>query len=163
MNTQQRKNKIVQQLLQGVWVGHGCGDFPTLNRFAYRETLTFRRHGATTLLYEQRTDKRLLGQATYQPSHTESGFLRFLPSGKLAWVNIQGNGRWEIMAGFMEVEKGLLRLTFSSQDILNDERVLASSRAFELRPYSLQYQMSVQTKDVNQLTHYLMATLHRTQ
>ena len=50
-------------LLAGNWQGEGNGFFPTIDSFAYRETLTFERLDASTLFYMQRTKRRKGGGA----------------------------------------------------------------------------------------------------
>jgi hypothetical protein len=63
----------VLDLLKGVWSGEGRGYFPGVTSFDYRETLTFTRHDAKVLAYEQRTQKRYDGGTEWLESHWENG------------------------------------------------------------------------------------------
>jgi hypothetical protein len=79
----------VLDLLKGTWKGEGCGGYPTIKSFDYRESLTFTRYDEKTLAYEQRTQKRYDGQTEWLVSHWENGFIRILESGQLELINAQ--------------------------------------------------------------------------
>ncbi|HEY3474015.1 MAG TPA: FABP family protein, partial [Anaerolineales bacterium] len=80
-------------LLEGTWTGEGRGEFPTVQSFDYRETLTFTLRDKKSLAYEQKTQKCYDGQTEYFPSHGESGSIRILENGELEMVNAQSSGR----------------------------------------------------------------------
>jgi hypothetical protein len=149
--------------LEGTWRGDGSGYFPTIEAFDYRETLTFERRDETTIFYVQRTEKRLRGQAAFLTSHWESGFLRTLESGSLELTNAQSGGRSEVLAGAIELTDRIIRMTFVSKVLTNDERMVASMRTFEIENDTLRYQMKMQTTRVAELTPHLEAVLRRDQ
>jgi len=149
--------------LKGTWRGDGSGYFPTIEAFDYRETFTFERRDETTIFYEQRTEKRLRGQAAFLTSHWESGFLRALESGSLELTNAQSGGRSEVLMGAIELTDRIIRLNFVSKVLTNDERMVASMRTFEIENDTLRYQMKMQTTRVAELTPHLEAILRRDQ
>ena len=57
--------------LLGTWRGEGTGSYPTIEPFAYRETLTFDHVGDPWLSYMQESWSH-----DYEPLHFERGFLR---------------------------------------------------------------------------------------
>jgi hypothetical protein len=149
--------------LEGTWRGAGGGYFPTIEAFDYRETLTFERRDETTIFYQQRTEKRLRGQTAFLISHWESGFLRALESEGLELTNAQSGGRSEVLTGAIELTDRIIRLNFVSKVLINDERMVASMRTFEIENDMLRYQMKMQTTRVAELTTHLEAILRRDQ
>ena len=151
----------VFDLLEGTWIGEGRAFFPTIDTFEYRETLTYTRQNDNSLFYEQRTEKRLQGQETFLTSHWESGFLRILEKGGVELINAQSGGRSEVLAGTVETMDQNVRLSFVSQGLMNDERMIASARTFEINQGTLKYEMGMKTTRVDSLTPHLTATLQR--
>jgi len=149
--------------LEGSWVGEGYGGFPTIDPFDYRETLTFTRRDENTLFYDQRTEKRPSGQTAFVTSHWESGYLRRLESNEFELINSQSNGRSEHLIGTFELEGEQITLNFVSQGLMNDERMVASSRRWEIKGDTLRYQMAMRTTRVDESTTHLTAVLHRKQ
>ncbi len=147
--------------LEGRWAGSGRGQFPGVNSFAYRETLTFTRRDEKTLAYEQRTQKLYDGQTGWLESHWENGFISVLENGELQLVNIQIGGRNEILIGQVEFVEPVYRIHFTSKILNNDPRMLSSARRFELVGDTLRYEMEMQTTKVNQSTLHLQITLQR--
>jgi len=146
-------------LLEGTWAGEGRGQFPTVNSFDYRETLTFTRRDEKTLAYEQRTQRRSDGQTEYRESHWENGFIRILENDDLELVNVQSNGRSEVLDGNIETLDSMIRIHFVSKALTNDSRMVSSARTFELEGDTLHYEMEMQTTKVNQLTQHLKIAL----
>lgn len=149
------------EYLEGNWVGQGQGQFPTINNFDYRETMTFERRDDKTLSYVERTERRSVDQANFQPSHWENGFIRALDSGQLELVNVQSSGRSEVLTGTVEFAAIKTRMTFSSQVFANDERMVATTRTFEAEGDSIRYEMAMQTNKVDKLLSHISATLQR--
>jgi hypothetical protein len=148
-------------LLEGTWIGQGHGYFPTISPFAYHETLIFKRRDENTLFYEQQTEKQLAGQTTFLPSHWESGFLRLLESSELELIDLQSGGRSEVLRGSIEIAGELVKVSFVSQGIMNDEKVVASERRWEIEAESLRYEMEMQTRSVEEMSPHLAASLER--
>jgi hypothetical protein len=147
-------------ILQGTWAGEGRGQFPTVNSFDYRETLTFTRRDEKTLAYEQRAQKRYDGQSEWLESHWENGFIRILENSELELTSAQ-IGRTEVLAGSIESMDAILRIHFVSKTITNDPRMISSARTFELEGNTLRYEMEMQTTAVDQSTKHLAVTLQR--
>ena len=147
-------------ILQGTWAGEGRGQFPTVNSFDYRETLTFTRRDEKTLAYEQRAQKRYDGQTEWLESHWENGFIRILENSELELTSAQ-IGRTEVLAGSIESMDAILRIHFVSKTITNDPRMISSARTFELEGNTLRYEMEMQTTAVDQSTKHLAVTLQR--
>jgi hypothetical protein len=147
-------------LLEATWTGEGRGQFPTVNSFDYRETLTFTRRDEKTLAYEQRAQKLYDGQSEWLQSHWENGFIRILESGELELTSAQ-IGRTEVLIGSIESVGTLFRIHFVSKTIVNDPRMISSSRRFELDGDTLHYEMEMRTTAVDQSTKHLKVALQR--
>src|SRR6266536_2976767 len=119
-------------LVEGTWRGEGRGGFPGVTSFGYRETLVFTPRDEKTLAYEQRTQKLYDGQTEYLQSHWENGFISILENDDLQLVNIQIDGRSEILIGTIETLDHLIRIHFVSKALNNDPRMISSARTFEL-------------------------------
>jgi hypothetical protein len=89
----------VLAFLLGTWRGEGRGGYPTIDDFDYRDELAFAHVGKPFVSYTQRT-----WLADGAPSHTEVGYLRPQPDGRLELVLAQPGGR-------VEVDEGTLRGT----------------------------------------------------
>lgn len=150
----------VFDLLQGTWAGQGRGGFPTVTSFDYCETLTFTRRDEKTLAYEQRAQKRYDGQTEWLVSHWENGFIRILENGELELTSAQ-IGRTEVLVGTIEPRDATFRIHFVSKIIVNDPRMVASTRMLELAGDTLHYEMGMQTTAVDQPTKHLEITLQR--
>lgn len=148
-------------LLAGTWTGEGRGQYPTVISFDYRETLTFTRRDEKSLAYEQRAQKRYDGQTEWLVSHWENGFIRVLENGELEMVNAQSGGRSEVLIGTVEVQGTLIRIHFTSKGVINDPRMIATMRTFELEGDMLRYEMEMHTTKVDRLTSHLKITLQR--
>ncbi len=148
-------------LLASTWSGTGRGEYPTITPFDYRETLTFTRRDEKSLAYEQRAQKRIDGQTEWLESHWENGFIRILESGELELVNAQSGGRSEVLIGAIETRGDVTRIRFASREIVNDPRMVASARTFELEGDTLRYEMEMQTMKTSQLMPHLKIALKR--
>jgi hypothetical protein len=161
MNDNPTTTGEIFELLEGSWQGEGHGDYPTTESFNYREKLVFTRRDEATLAYEQRTEKRMQGSDKYVTSHWENGFITILEDGDLELVNAQSGGRGEVLTGHIERIDSMIRLHFVSKALMNDARMVATARRFELDGDQLRYEMEMSTTKVNQLVQHLSITLER--
>ena len=148
-------------LLEGTWQGQGRGGYPTTASFDYREKLVFTRRNESTLAYDQRTEKRMDGSSEFVTSHWERGFIGILEDGDLELVNAQSGGRGEVLTGHVEKFASIFRINFVSKALMNDPRMVATARKFELEENQLRYEMEMSTTKVDQLTQHLAITLER--
>lgn len=81
--------------LIGVFAGEGRGDYPTIEPFAYRETVTFAHAGAPVLAYEQRTTS----VDGARPMHGELGYLRSGGEDRVEWTIAHSFGIVELVEG----------------------------------------------------------------
>jgi hypothetical protein len=108
--------------LLGTWAGEGHGEYPTIEAFDYQEEIRFWHVGKPFLAYAQRTwsieDER--------PLHSESGYWRVQPGGRLEVVLAHPTG-------VVEVEEGTLEASVDGVDIeLASVAVARSSTAKEV-------------------------------
>lgn len=151
----------VFSLLEGTWRGEGRGGYPTIGSFDYREKLVFMRRNEATLAYDQRTEKRMDGTKEFVTSHWESGFISILENGDLELVNAQSGGRGEALTGHIQTLDPKTRIHFVSKALMNDARMVSTTRVFELEGDQLRYEMEMSTTKVNDLTRHLAITLGR--
>ena len=161
MNKNQSIASELFGLLEGAWRGKGRGGYPTIDSFDYREKLVFTRKNDSTLAYDQRTEKRMEGTDEFVPSHWENGFISILENGDLELVNAQSGGRGEVLTGHIEVLDSIIRLHFVSKALMNDPRMVSTTRAFELEDDQLRYEMKMSTTKVADLAQHLAITLKR--
>ena len=76
-------------------------------------------------------------------------------------VNAQSGGRGEVLTGRIEVLDAMSRLHFTSKALMNDPRMVATARVFELEADQLRYEMEMSTTKVANLTRHLAITLER--
>jgi hypothetical protein len=152
-------------LLAGEWAGLGRGEYPTIHSFNYSESLRFQHDpDVPYLTYEQQTE---LIDAQGQPirrSHWEAGVIRPQDDGSLELACVQSGGRVEILRGIIQeqdVEAGKLWITFESELIGNDGRVVRSSRDWRLNGSQLAYEMFMETTQAGALLFHIGSALVR--
>ena len=155
------------QALVGTWWGSGTGRFPTVEDFAYEESLriTGREEGPLQLHYEQQT-WLVHESGQREPSHWETGFFSITDEGLLEVLNAQTSGRVEVLQGHLTQEavgsaEATLHLRFSSSLHGHDPRMRATTRRLWVRPNQLRYEVLMATDSVPELTQHLTAELTR--
>jgi THAP4-like, heme-binding beta-barrel domain len=111
--------------LLGKWQGEGRGDYPTIEEFGYREEMTFGHVGKPFVSYTQRTWALDDGR----PLHTEAGYLRPQPEGRVEMVLARPSGLVEVDEGVVsdgrvELRSSLVARTPSAKDVTEVRRVV---------------------------------------
>jgi hypothetical protein len=122
--------------LLGTWEGSGTGEYPTIDDFAYLESITFAHVGKPFVAYSQRTRH----PDTSAPMHAETGYLRVPRPGSIEIVMAQPTGLAEIYEGAVVGGDAPLVIDVRSTSINATFRMAAVGQP---------------------LQHHLSATLHR--
>jgi hypothetical protein len=145
------------QRLVGDWEGAGVGEFPTIETFDYRETLTVRALGGMTLQYAQRTWRR--SAAEYVASHQEIGYIGVDDDGSIVMTSAHGLDRLEAMRGNLHLLPEGLTLDLTSTSLAHDERMINSWRRWEIRGDHFHHDMGMATTSTPEGVHHLSADL----
>ena len=145
--------------LLGTWEGSGSGEYPTIDDFAYVESITFAHVGKPFIAYTQRTKHPDTGA----PMHAETGYLRVPRPGSIEIVMAQPTGLAEIYEGavvggdaplVIDVRSTSINSTSSAKEVTITERTISVTGD------DLHYTFRMAA--VGQpLQHHLSATLHR--
>ena len=156
---------VVLRILDGAWEGNGRGRFPTIDSFRYREELRFTGHATEPQLhYEQRTWDTTHRSDHGEPLHWESGFVRPTDTGCIELLNAQNGGRVEVLRGRLSApddRDDVPFLSLTSVIVAHDERIISTTRQYDLRDDVLSYRMEMATRTTPELTMHLEAALHR--
>ena len=144
--------------ITGRWIGIGTALFPTTDTFAYQEETEFTLYPDKKLIqYIQRTwiidDK----QVRIRPSHFETGFIGFDENEVVRLNNAQSGGRVEVLSGKLKGN----RLVLNSDLIVNDTRMIRSSRWWTINDSQLSYELMMHTQDTDKPELHLSATLNK--
>lgn len=151
---------VVEQLeplafLLGTWRGSGKGHYPTIDDFAYEEEATFTHTGRPFLVYLQKT----WDPETHRPMHSETGFLRMLPDGRVEAVISHAFGIAEVSEG--TVDGGAIETTSHSLSSTGTAKsVEVVSRRMEVTDDELHYEIGMAFGG-HPLQGHLQATLKR--
>jgi hypothetical protein len=145
--------------LLGTWEGSGTGEYPTIDDFAYLESITFGHVGKPFVAYTQRTRH----PGTSAPMHAETGYLRVPRPGSIEIVMAQPSGLAEIYEGavvggdvplVIDVRSTSINATATAKEVTITERTISVTGD------DLHYTFRMAA--VGQpLQHHLSATLHR--
>jgi hypothetical protein len=145
--------------LLGTWEGSGTGDYPTIDDFAYVESITFSHVGKPFVAYTQRTRH----PETSAPMHAETGYLRVPRPGSIEIVMAQPTGLAEIYEGAVVGGDAPLVIDVRSTSInatSTAKEVTITERTISVTGDDLHYTFRMAA--VGQpLQHHLRATLHR--
>lgn len=147
--------------LVGEWAGSGVGEFPTIERFEYRESFSVRAVGERTLQYQQLT-RRATENGEVVPSHHEIGFLGLAETGSITLTSAHGLDRLEAMDGELRESADGFVVTFASTSLAHDERMIRSWREWAVQSDHLHYDMGMATRSTPNGAHHLSADLYRT-
>jgi len=145
--------------LLGTWEGSGAGEYPTIDDFAYGESITFSHVGKPFVAYTQRTRH----PETSVPMHAETGYLRVPRPGSIEIVMAQPTGLAEIYEGAVVGGEVPLLIDVRSTSITatpTAKEVTITERTISVTGDDLHYTFRMAA--VGQpLQHHLSATLHR--
>jgi hypothetical protein len=145
--------------LLGTWEGSGTGEYPTIDDFAYLESITFSHVGKPFVAYIQRTRHPDSGS----PMHAESGYLRIAAPGSIEIVMAQPTGLVEIYQGAVAGDTGPLVIDVRSTSIgatPTAKEVTITERTISVTGDDLHYTFRMAA--VGQpLQHHLGASLRR--
>ena len=145
--------------LLGTWEGSGNGEYPTIDDFAYLESITFGHVGKPFVAYTQRTRHPDTGA----PMHAETGYLRVPRPGSIEIVMAQPTGLAEIYEGAVvggDVPLVIDARSTSINATSTAKEVTITERTISVTGDDLHYTFRMAA--VGQpLQHHLSATLHR--
>lgn len=142
-------------VLLGTWSGVGRGEYPTIEPFEYRESVSFTHRGKPFLVYEQRT----MHPVEDRPMHTESGYLRMPMAGTVEAVIAHPTGLAEVSEGTFD--GGILRLrSMSVVATPTAKSVTSIERDLVIDGDLLRYDVRMAAVGVP-LAHHLSAELQR--
>jgi hypothetical protein len=145
--------------LLGTWEGSGNGESPTIDDFAYLESITFGHVGKPFVAYTQRTRHPDTGA----PMHAETGYLRVPRPGSIEIVMAQPTGLAEIYEGAVvggDVPLVIDARSTSINATSTAKEVTITERTISVTGDDLHYTFRMAA--VGQpLQHHLSATLHR--
>jgi hypothetical protein len=141
--------------LAGTWQGHGEGEYPTIDDFAYTEELVVQPVPDRPLAHWRSTTR---DAASGEPRHAESGFLRSPPGG-VELVVAHGFGIVEAAAGTFDGGVLTLRST-GLVGTASAKQVDEVERRYSLDGEVLRYTIAMAAVG-EPLTHHLRAELRR--
>jgi hypothetical protein len=145
--------------LLGTWSGSGEGHYPTVEPFAYRETVSFGHAGKPSLAYRQAT----VHLGTGLPSHAESGYLRGFGGARVELVLAHPTGVAELAEGTAIPTADGVRLHLRSTDVVGTataKEVRRLERIIEVAGDVLTYDLAMAAVG-QEHQHHLHAELRR--
>ncbi len=139
--------------LLGTWVGEGHGEYPTIEPFEYTEEIRFWHTGKPFLAYAQRTWSLDDGR----PLHSETGYWRASPSGRLEVVLAHPNGIVEVEEGSVAGTEVALASVAVARTTTAKE-VSSLERSLRVQGDGLEYRLRMAAVG-EPLTHHLAAEL----
>ena len=141
--------------LVGTWEGEGFGEYPTVADFAYREEVVIDHVGKPQLIYRQRTWHAGDGR----PLHSEVGYFRPAPGGRVELVLAHPTGHADVAEGTVDGQRVELTTTAVLQTG-TAKSVTALHRVIEVDGDVLRYELGMAAVGLP-LGPHLRAELHR--
>ena len=144
--------------LLGTWIGHGTGDYPSIESFGYTEEVSIGHAGKPFLTYSQKTRSD-----DGRPLHSETGYIRMPSPDQIELVIAHPTGHTEIDQGSVAVTSDSLVVDVHSIAIgitSSAKDVVALARSIRVRGNELSYTLQMAAVGLP-LQHHLSATLHR--
>jgi THAP domain-containing protein 4 len=141
--------------LIGTWRGEGRGIYPTIASFDYGEEIEFKVTAKPMLVYTQKT----WDLADDSPMHSEMGFWRPQPEGKLEVVLAHPFGATEILEGSVDGTAIDLKST-GLQNTTSAMTILATARSISVEDGELTYTVSMAVGE-QELQNHLTARLEK--
>ena len=139
--------------LVGRWEGTGVGEYPTIDPFAYAETLEISRHPKGFLVHHQRTQAADDGR----PLHAEIGYWRQPAPGRIELVLAHPTGVTEVCEG--GVEDGIVHVRSSVVGCTDSAKPVESlERWYDIEGDVLGYRLSMGAVGVAHQHHLARAS-----
>ena len=142
--------------LLGTWRGSGKGFYPSIDDFVYEEEARFWHVGKPFLAYQQRT----WAAGSGAPMHSEMGYWRPQPDGKIEIVISHPFGYAEIQTGTIDGSRIVTRST-TLAPTPSAKSVTAVTRSLTVADDVLTYEVSMAAEG-HELQAHLEAELKRT-
>ena len=152
----------IKKLLLGTWQGTGYSQYPTIRPASYIEEFEVTAFEDTEVLrFEQKAWFAGESHHKEKPVFWEAGFWVFKDDG-LRILSSQFSGRFELL-NLVDVEElgSETRLNFESQEVVNDPRVLRSTRRYTLSANTLSYELDMEMANHQKLENHCSAKLLR--
>ena len=146
--------------LLGHWVGHGSGNYPTIEAFDYTEDVSIGHTGKPFLTYSQKTRSD-----DGRPLHAETGYIRVPSPHRIEWVIAHPSGITEVDEGSLVVADDALVIDVRSTTVAasaSAKEVTALTRSIRVTDAEMSYTLQMAAVGLP-LQHHLSATLHRQQ
>ena len=141
--------------LLGKWQGAGTGVYPTVEDFSYAEEVSFSHMGKPFVAYVQKTNDAGSGL----PLHSEAGFLRPQPDGRVELVLAQPSGVAEVLEGTVEGR----HIQLASTAVLGTDTakpVTATERCLWVEGEVLHSSVAVEAMGL-ELQHHVVSEMYR--
>eukprot|EP00052_Salpingoeca_macrocollata_P001097 m.23854 g.23854 ORF g.23854 m.23854 type:complete len:280 (-) comp11099_c0_seq1:125-964(-) len=142
----------------GTWKGDGSGDYPTVEPFKYKETLSFVHIGKPFIEVIQATQNPKDGS----PMHREVGFLT-IKGTDVSFVVSDPTGLAQVYEGTVTKDGNTVKLSLSTTSVGKTrfaKDVVAVKREFVLQDFTLNYTLDMQAVGCD-MQHHLSANLKR--